>query len=242
MTEEVYVIQPPGFIDADRPNHVCHLHKALYGLKQAPRAWYQELQNHLISVGFVNSLADASLFILKSGLSFVYMLIYVEDIIVTGNSDVFLHTTLTMLATCFSVKDPTDLYYFLGIEAHRTASGLHLTQKRYILNLLTRTNMLNAKPLATLMATSPKLSLHFGSKLSDPTKYRATIGNLQYLAFMKPDISYAVNRLSQFMHAPTADHWNATKRLLRYLAGTPSYGLFYSKDNSSSLHGFSDAD
>ncbi|CAA7032145.1 unnamed protein product [Microthlaspi erraticum] len=216
----VYINQPTGFVDPDNPTHVCRLHKALYGLKQAPRAWYLELSNFLLSAGFLNSVADTSLFILKNGHSLLYMLVYVDDIIVTSNDQRLLDQTLHSLATRFSVKDPEDLNYFLGIEAHRTPSGLHLTQRRYILDLLTRCNMLDAKPVSTPTASTPKLTL----------------------AFTRPDVSYAVNRLSQFMHAPTSEHWNAVKRVLRYLAGTSSHGLFYSKNNPCSLHAYSDAD
>lgn len=101
LTEEVYTVQPPGFVDADLPNHVCRLHKALYGLKQAPRAWYRELSNFLIQYGFINSVADTSLFILRRGSSLVYMLIYVDDILITGNDPALLQQILDSLATRF---------------------------------------------------------------------------------------------------------------------------------------------
>lgn len=196
LSEEVYTVQPPGFVDADHPHHVCRLHKALYGLKQAPRAWYHELSNFLTQSGFINSLADTSLFILKKGTSLLYMLIYVDDIILTGNDNVLLQHTLDALATRFSVKEPEDLNYFLGIEAHRTSTGLHLTQRRYILDLLFRFKLLNAHPVATPMASHPKLSLNSCTRLTDATEYRSAVGSLQYLAFTRPDISYAVNKLS----------------------------------------------
>lgn len=242
LTEEVYTVQPPGFVDVDLPSHVCRLHKALYGLKQAPRAWYQELSNFLIQSGFVNSLADTSLFILRKGSSFLYMLIYVDDIIVTGNDITLLNQVLHSLATRFSVKEPEDLNYFLGIEAIRTPQGLHLNQRRYILDLLSRFKLLNAHPVTTPMASHPKLTITSGTKLLDPKEYRSAVGSLQYLAFTRPDISYAVNKLSQYMHAPTTDHWQAAKRVLRYLAGTASHGLFFSCANNTSLHAYSDAD
>lgn len=159
--------QPPGFVDKDRPNYVCRLRKALYGLKQAPRAWYIELRNYLISVGFVNSVSDTSLFILQAGKSIVYMLVYVDDILITGNDNSLLQQTLTALATRFSIKEHEDLHYFLGIEAKRTPTGLHLCQRKYIIDLLTRTNMLTAKPITTPIASSPKLTLHSGTKLPD---------------------------------------------------------------------------
>lgn len=158
LTEEVYTTQPPGFVDADHPHHVCRLHKALYGLKQAPRARYRELSNHLLKSGFTNSLADTSLFILRRQNSLIYILVYVDEIIVTGNDQALLDQTLQLLATRFSVKDPEDLNYFLGIEACRSSSGMHLTQRRYILDFLHKCKMSDAKPVTTPMATTPKLT------------------------------------------------------------------------------------
>ena len=242
LTDEVYMEQPQGFVDADRPHHVCRLREAIYGLKQAPRAWYIELKTFLIGSGFCNSASDTSLFILKKGQSVVYILVYVDDILVTGNDSALVTQTLNALASRFSVKDDEELHYFLGIEAHRGTAGLHLSQKRYILDLLDRTKMMGSKPVATPMATSPKLSLHTGIRLSDPAEYRSVVGSLQYLAFTRPDISFSVNRLSQFMHSPAMDHWNAVRRVLRYLAGTCDHGIFLKRGNSVHLHAFSDAD
>ncbi|CAA7037247.1 unnamed protein product [Microthlaspi erraticum] len=196
--------QPPGFVDANHPDYVCRLNKAVYSLKQAPRAWYTELSNFLLSLGFTNSLADTSLFVLK--------------------------------------VDAEDLHYFIGLEAHRTSSGLHLAQRKFILDLLHRYDMTNAKPVTTPMASSPKLTLTSGKPLSDPKQYRQLVGSLQYLQFTRLDIAFAVNKLSQFMHCPTEDHWQAAKRILRYLARTPSHGIFFSSNNQLTLHAYSDAD
>ena len=242
LTEEVYMDQPPGFVDTDNPTHVCRLRKAIYGLKQAPRAWYTELRTFLLSLGFANSLADTSLFVLRHGTSFVYLLVYVDDILVTGNSNSGIQRILTLLADRFSVKDAEDLNYFLGIEAHRTTKGLHLSQRKYILDMLHRYNMIDAKPVTTPMATTPKLTLKSGTPIPDPTEFRKLVGSLQYLSFTRLDIAYAVNRLSQFMHQPTDNHWQAAKRILRYLAGTTTHGIFFKANNNLSLHAFSDAD
>lgn len=242
LNDEVYMSQPPGFIDADKPHHVCRLRKAIYGLKQALRAWYVELQTFLLNSGFINSVSDTSLFIQTKGTSIVYILVYVDDILVTGNSTTLIQQTLTALAQRFSVKEHEELHYFLGIEANRNTQGLHLSQRRYILDLLDRTKMLGVKPVNTPMATTPKLSITSGSRLQDPTEYRSIVGSLQYLAFTRPDISFPVNRLSQFMHAPTNEHWNAAKRILRYLAGTADHGIFLKKGTTHQLHAFSDAD
>ncbi|KAG7543090.1 Ribonuclease H-like superfamily [Arabidopsis thaliana x Arabidopsis arenosa] len=241
LTDEVYVSQPPGFIDHDRPNYVCKLNKALYGLKQAPRAWYQELKNFLLQAGFTNSLADASLFIYHRQHTFIYVLVYVDDIIITGDP-ALVKAFKVALAARFSLKDLGPLSYFLGIEATRTSKGLYLMQRKYITDLLRKSNMLDAKPVSTPMSPTPKLSLLSGTALDDASEYRAILGSLQYLAFTRPDISFAVNRLSQFMHRPTDEHWQAAKRILRYLAGTKSHGILLRADTPLTVHAFSDAD
>ncbi|KAG7572644.1 Reverse transcriptase RNA-dependent DNA polymerase [Arabidopsis suecica] len=242
LNEEVYMSQPPGFVDADRPDHVCRLRKAIYGLKQAPRAWYLELRNFLVQIGFVNSLSDASLFVYCQGKFQLYVLVYVDDIIVTGNNQDAITSIISALGKRFSLKDQGDINYFLGIEVTRTSKGIHLMQRKYISDLLTKTNMLEAKPVSTPMQAYPKLTLNSGSALDDASEFRMIVGSLQYLAFTRPDISYAVNRLSQFMHRPTEEHWLAAKRILRYLAGTMTHGIFLSSSNTPSLHAFSNAD
>lgn len=242
LLEEVYMTQPPGFLDRDRPQHVCRLKKPIYGLKQAPRAWYMALKHHLLEIGFKNSLADTSLFTFIAGAQQTYILVYVDDIIVTGSDPRHVASVLQSLGHRFSIKDPVDLHYFLGVEVTRSPKGLHLMQRRYILDLLTRTNMLDAKTMSTPMQTTLKLTLKDGPSLSDASQYRFIVGSLQYMAFTRPDISFAVNRLSQFMHQPTECHWQAVKRVLRYLAGTPSHGVYMKAGSPLTLHAFTDAD
>lgn len=242
LQEEVYMMQPPGVVDQDKPHHVCRLRKAIYGLKQAPRAWYNELRQFLTSVGFIASLGDTSLFILRSGRHIVYILIYVDDIVVTGNSPPLVDRFITTLASRFSLKDLGNLSYFLGLEASRTPAGLRLTQHRYVSDLLHRTKMENAKPALTPMCSSQILTASLGTPLADPTMFRATVGSLQYLGLTRPDIAFAVNRLSQYMHKPTDAHWDAVKRVLRYLAGTVTHGIFFSASTPLTLHAYSDAD
>ena len=102
--------------------------------------------------------------------------------------------------------------------------------------------MLHAKPVATPFPTHPKLTLHSGSSLSDPQPYRRIVGSLQYLALTRLDVSYVVSKLSQYMHCPTSDHWQAMKRVLRYFSGTLNHGILLRKQASPTLHAFSDSD
>ncbi|OMO97681.1 Reverse transcriptase, RNA-dependent DNA polymerase [Corchorus capsularis] len=176
LTDEVYMTQPPGFEDKDNPSHVCKLQKAIYGLKQAQRAWDQELSTFLLQYGFTNSTADASLFVYKSGSDLIYFLVYVVDLIVTGNNQHFVEQFLAQLSHRFSLKDLGSLN-FLGVE---------------------------------------------------------------YLSLTRPDVAYAVNKMSQYLHSPTKLHWTTLKRVLRYLKG--HHGLFLRKNSPLNITAFSDAD
>ena len=242
LHDEVYMLQAPGFVDIEKPNHVYPLKKAVYGLRQAPRAWYNALKEFLVSIGFKNSLADASLFVLQKGSVCVYILIYVDDIIINGTSTAVVKQVTDRLAAKFSLKDLSELSYFLGLEAYRTPAGLHLTQTKYITDLLRKTNMADAKPVATPMSSSQVRILHSGDLLPNPSEYRATVGSLQYLGPTRPDIAFTVNRLSEYMNEPRTLHWEAVKHLLRYLVGTANKGMFFSASSPLTLHAYSDSD
>ncbi|KAG7564506.1 Ribonuclease H-like superfamily [Arabidopsis suecica] len=242
LKDEVYMKQPVGFEDREDPHYVCRLRKAIYGLKQAPRAWYNELRLFLRQLGFTNSLGDASLFVFHKASVLIYILVYVDDIVVTWSGVKEVNSTIQALFDRFSLKDHGELSYFLGMEATRTSSGLSLTQTKYITDLVIRTKMADAKPVTTPMSSATSLTATNRVKLSDPTSYRATVGSLQYLSLTRPDISFAVNRLSQFMHAPTSVHEEAMKRVLRYLPGTVTKGIFFSASTPLNLHAYSDAD
>ena len=119
--------QPPGFISKSAPAHVCKLDKALYGLKQAPRAWYSRLCHKMQTLGFVPSKSDTSLFIYNKSNTCIFVLIYVDDIIVTSSSDEAITGLLKDLSADFALKDLGDLHFFLGIEVKRNRDGLHLS-------------------------------------------------------------------------------------------------------------------
>ena len=183
LSEEVYVCQPPGFTDPSHPNHVCRLNKALYGLRQAPRAWYTELRSFLLKIGFVTSAADASLFIHSSESIFLVLLVYVDDIIVTGNTDTAVTQLVQRLAAQFSLKDLGTLSYFLGVEViPHHSGGLFLSQRKYISDVLIKAGMEDAKPVTTPLSASTPLLKTEGEPLPSPTDYRCIVGSLQYLA------------------------------------------------------------
>uniref|UniRef100_A0A2N9F495 Reverse transcriptase Ty1/copia-type domain-containing protein n=1 Tax=Fagus sylvatica TaxID=28930 RepID=A0A2N9F495_FAGSY len=242
LSEEVFMSQPPGYHHPQYPNHVCKLNKAIYGLKQAPRAWFSRLSTRLIALGFHGSKSDTSLFICRTSSFTMYVLIYVDDIIITSSSSDAIDTLLSQLHHDFAVKNLGSLKFFLGIEVISNSDGAILSQQRYITDILHRTHMLEAKPITTPMASTTSLSAFDGEPFSDHTLFRSTVGALQYLTITRPDIAFTVNKLSQFMHKPTLTHWQAVKRLLRYLKQTIQFGLQIYRSSCHTLQAFSDAD
>jgi histone deacetylase 1/2 len=172
------------------------------------------------------------------------MLIYVDDIIVTGSSQEAIVALLCDLKQDFALKDLGDLHYFLGIEVRKNKEGIILSQEKYARDILARVGMLKCKPSVTPLSASEKLSKYEGDLLSpsDSTKYRSIVGALQYLTLTRPDLAFSVNKVCQFLHSPTTVHWSATKRILRYIMHTLDVGLRIRKSNSVLVSAFSDAD
>ncbi|XP_026378128.1 uncharacterized protein LOC113272520 [Papaver somniferum] len=234
--------QPQGFIDPDYPDYVRKLKKSLYGLKQAPRAWFDRFKNFPVQFGFVRSICDYSMFIYTSNSSMIVLLLYVDDIILTGNDDTLMHKLVSSLSTEFSMKQLGDLSYFFGIEVTRTVNSMVLTQKKYVLKLLTKANMLDYKPSNTPVVKKSRASIHDGVLLDNAAEYRTLVGSLQYLTMTRPDITYEVNYVSQFMHAPTDIQFLLVKRIVRYLKGTIRLGITLRKCDNSLVTAFTDSD
>ncbi|KAL6332549.1 hypothetical protein AAG906_008969 [Vitis piasezkii] len=172
LTEEVFMMQPSGFVLPEFPNHVCKLEKTLYGLKQSSYVWFTKLSHALSQWSFTSFLADSSMFIYKSGYIFLVILIYVDDIIVIGTHSKSISQLILSLGHHFAIKDLGPFHYFLGIEVHRSTSGLHLSQHKYITNLLARTSMTDSKPFHSPMASGSAFSIHDETPLEDGTAYR----------------------------------------------------------------------
>lgn len=178
LQETVYMAQPPGFEDPSKPAHVCRLSKAIYGLKQSPRAWFHALSSALLAQGFKASCYDPSLFILASNGATLIVLIYVDDIIVTGSSLELVHAFIDSLQHKFALKDLGRLHFFLGIEVRPLGNGLHLSQAKYIHELLVRANMHQANSLPSPMVPKTSLSRFDGDQFNDPHLYRSIVGAL----------------------------------------------------------------
>ncbi|GJT21183.1 ribonuclease H-like domain-containing protein [Tanacetum coccineum] len=213
----------------------------LYGLKQAPRAWFQRFASYITRVGFHHSRCDTSLFIYRQGMDTTYLLLYVDDIVLTASSKVLLQQIITLLHQEFSMTDLGSLNYFLGISVTRDSSGIFLSQKKYAAEILERAGMVHCNSSRTPIDTESKLGVS-GDIVYDPTLYRSLAGSLQYLTFTRPDISYAVQQVCLHMHDPREPHFSALKRVLRYVRGTLDYGLQLFSSSTTDLVAYSDAD
>lgn len=204
--QTVYMSQPPGFTHPEFPSHICKLQKALYGLKQGPCAWFSRLNSRLLELKFHASRSDTSLFIFWQGSLTLYILVYVDDIIITDSNLDAISKLISTLGHAFPVKDLGLLSLFLGLKVYRSPDGLILSQHKYIVDLLRRAGMSSSKLIASPSATSSQLFSSLGHPFDDPTTYCSLVGNLQYLSFTRPDLTFVVNKVCQFMHAPHIPH------------------------------------
>ncbi|KAA3471001.1 Retrovirus-related Pol polyprotein from transposon TNT 1-94 [Gossypium australe] len=243
LSEEIYMVQPPCF-EQSRTNGqqlVCKLGKVLYSLKQAPRAWFHKLREFLLSNKFEVSKADNFLFINRSGNQFLYVLVYMDDIIVTGSNSSAISQFVKELNDKFSLKDLGKLNYFLGIEVKYTLDGIFLNQKQYVLDLLKKAFMDKSTSCPTPMVSTCRLSAYERSLVEDESLFRSIVGALQYVVIVRPDIAFSINKVCQFMHRPLDSHLKAVKRILRYLQGTIDHGLHFSCASKLVLEGYSDS-
>ncbi|PKU87481.1 Retrovirus-related Pol polyprotein from transposon TNT 1-94 [Dendrobium catenatum] len=241
LNDTVYMSQPPGFVDSVHPDYVCLLKKSIYGLKQSPRQWFATFSTHLLQFGFKTSTADPSLLIYQNGSKVLYILIYVDDILLTGSDANLINSLLDDLHKRFQLKNLGTINQFLGISVTTTSNGLHLNQELYATTILNRSGMTNCKPLASPMALKLITDNDSNAGYSNPDLYRHLVGSLQYLTLTRPDIAYTVNKLCQFMHKPLNVHFSLLKRLLRYIKATLAYGVLI-QPSSLHLRAFSDSD
>jgi Reverse transcriptase (RNA-dependent DNA polymerase) len=170
--------QPPGFVDSTYPSHMCHLNKALYGMRQSPRAWYHKLRETLLQLGFQPCTSDPSLFIYQHGSTIAFLMVYVDDIVLTDNNNTLLQQFVHLLDQKFIKKDLGQLHYFLRIEVQHTATGLLLTQSQYIYSILDQAKIQGAKTSSTPISTGKALSKFDGSSVQNTHLYRSIVGAL----------------------------------------------------------------
>ncbi|RVW90881.1 Retrovirus-related Pol polyprotein from transposon RE1 [Vitis vinifera] len=205
--------QPPGFVAQGESGLVCRLRRSLYGLKQSPRAWFGRFSSVVQEFGMLRSTADHSVFYHHNSLGqCIYLVVYVDDIVITGSDQDGIQKLKQHLFTHFQTKDLGKLKYFLGIEIAQSSSGVVLSQRKYALDILEETGMLDCKPIDTPMDPNVKLVPGQGEPLGDP------------------GISTA------------RSHWDAVIRILRYIKSTPGQGVLYENRGHTQVVGYTDAD
>lgn len=206
---------------------VCKLHKSIYGLKQASQQWNMKFTQFMESIGFEQSKADYSFFHKGHGDTFVALLVYVDDIIITRASYSAIKRLKEQLCQAFKLKYLGDLGYFLGLEIACSKNGISVSQRRYALQLLEDAGLLAAKPVFVPMDPNVVLNELHGDLIDDPTQYRRLVGRLMYLTITRSDITFVVHKLARFMSKPRVSHMNVARYLLRYLKQQPRTGIFY---------------
>jgi len=232
---------PPASLHLSDPALVCKLTKSLYGLRQASRQWNFKLTVTLTIKGFIQSKSDYALFTRGSLTGFTIVLTYVDDLILVGNNLSEITQLKSLLHNKFGIKNLGPLRFFLGFEITRYSKGISLNQRKYALDLLQDTGLLAFKPLSTPMDYSLTLSMVVGSSIPDASIYRRLLGRLVYLTNSRPDISFVVSKLSQFLSQSSSIHLQVVLRVLWYIKGNPTQGLFFPTQSSLHLTSFFDS-
>ena len=243
LKEEIYMKQPPGYVQSGKENLVCKLRKSIYGLKQSPRCWNQKLCDHLKSLGFKESGADSCVFVKNESSTLKIIAVYADDLILIAKSLSEIQQMKDSLSKTFRMKDMGQLRYCLGINFELTEQGISLCQKQYLIKLLERYMLTEANTVTTPVDPNVKLVKDDSySKKVDAAQYQSMVGSLLHAArATRPDIAHAVGIVSKFNAAPTQAHLTAVKRIFRYLKGTIELKLQYRPDGENLLR-FSDAD
>jgi hypothetical protein len=219
---------------------VYKLSKALYGLKQAPRAWYARLKTFLLEHGYVMGSVDKTLFTLNHGTNFLFVQIYVDDIIFGGSSHTLVSRFQEMMESEFQMSMMGELTFFLGIQVNQTKQGTFVHQAKYTKYLMKKFNMADLKPVSTPMSSTVSLGLDEDGEAVEQREHMSMIGSLLYLTATKPDIQFTVGLCARFQASPCSSHRTIVQQIFRYLKHTPEFGIWYSASSSLDLVGFSD--
>ncbi|GJU33821.1 putative ribonuclease H-like domain-containing protein [Tanacetum coccineum] len=242
IEEEVYVHQPPGFVDPAHPNKVYKVVKALYGLHQAPRAWYETLSSFLLENGFRRGTIDKTLFIKKNKSDIMLVQVYVDDIIFGSTKKSMCTEFEEVMHKRFQISSMGELTFFLGLQVKQQPDGIFISQDKYVADILKKFDFCSIKIATTPIESNKPLVKDEDGVEVDVHEYRSMIGSLMYLTASRPDIMFAVCACARFQVTPKASHLHAVKRIFRYLKHQPKLGLWYPRDSPFELEAFSDSD
>ena len=243
LEEEVFVDQPVGYVKKGHEDKVLKLKKALYGLKQAPRAWYTRIDSYFQENGFLKCPYEPTLYTKSdSHGNMLIVCLYVDDLIFTGNDANMFDAFKEAMSSNFEMTDMGLMSYYLGLEVMQIGVGIFVSQKKYAADILKRFKMESCKPINTPVEARLQLEKSGNSNLVNPTYFWSLVGSLRYLTSTRPDITFGVGMISRFMETPSQVHLQVAKRILRYIKGTQSHGIFYAFATDCNLVGYSDSD
>ncbi|GJX33992.1 putative ribonuclease H-like domain-containing protein [Tanacetum coccineum] len=242
IEEEVYVSQPPGFVDPDHPKKVYKVVKALYGLHQAPRAWYATLSTFLEKHGYQRGTIDKTLFIKKDKKDIILVQIYVDDIIFGSTKKSWSDEFEALMKGRFQMSAMGELTFFLGLQVKQSQEGIFISQDKYVAEILKKFDFVSVKSAVTPMETKAPLAQDEGGPDVDLHLYRSMIGCLMYLTASRPDIMYAVCACSRFQVTPKVSRLYAVKRIFKYIKGQTKLGLWYPRESPLDFVAYSDSD
>ena len=243
IAEDLYVMQPEGYVKKGHESYVLKLTKALYGLKQAPRVWNSKLNKTMDDLGFKRSRLDTALYYKGSEEEKVLVGIYVDDVIITGPSGNQISKFKEEMKDKFEMTDLGLLNSYLGMEVRKSSANIFLSQRAYTNHILKVFKMNDCNAIKTPMDVHIKLQREAEGKLVNSANFRSLIGSLRYHMNTRPDITYSVSYLSRFVDKPSSEHLVAAKRILRYLKGTVNFRILYKRgDRDMKITGYSDSD
>ncbi len=246
LHEDVFMSVPEGLSSESTSNKVCKLRKSLYGLKQSPRQWYAKIHEFLVrDLEFRSSSNDPCLYTRHKESNILIIALYVDDLLIAGNSKSDIEAIKAKLSNRFEMKDLGPAKLMLGIEINRDRSSrqLFVSQSNYTREILDRFGMSDSKRVATPMDRSYEELVNQDAPLAENVPFRQVIGSLMYLMIgSRPDLAFVIGKLSQHSESPSKFHWIALKRVLRYINGTNDYGILYNGTEPLVTKGFSDAD
>jgi hypothetical protein len=255
LEEEIYMKQPEGYVVKGKKELVCKLEKSLYGLKQSPRMWYQKFDTYMLGLGFTRSKEDHCVYFKLIGDHLIYLVLYVDDMMLIGNNKEIIQDVKTQLSSKFDMKDLGASNFILGMEIKRDRKKrkLWLNQRKYVETILQRFNMQECKPVKVPIPIGVNLYVDQCPKTREEEEdmsrvpYTSAVGGLMYaMVYTRPDTTHAVGVLSGYMSKPVKEHWTTVKRVFGYFCGTSSYGLCYQGrpglDRVVDIHDFVDAE
>jgi hypothetical protein len=250
LSEDVYMTQPEGFVNPKNAGKICKLQKSIYGLKQASRSWNLRFDEVIKGFGFIKNEEEPCVYKRTSGSALVFLVLYVDDILLIGNNIPMLDAVKSSLKKSFSMKDLGEAAYILGIKIYRDRSKrlIGLSQSTYIDKVLNRFNMQDSKKGFLPMSHGITLSKNQCPKTSDELErmsaipYASAIGSIMYAMFCtRPDVSYALSVTSRYQSNPGECHWAIVKSILKYMRRTKDMFLVYGGEEELVVNGYTDA-